>query len=118
VTTYARPLEGWPYWDPDGSIQFVAWRFEENTPTDTLVVLRVFPRDRDRRAELAFGAYTESLPIEGGSSYSFSADGRTVALSMRAAGQTGIFLMHRGQVVLTPVLYDPSRSPSQPLLIR
>jgi hypothetical protein len=118
VTTYARPLEGWPYWDEGGGVQFLAWRFTEDTPTDTLVVLRVFPRDRDRRAELVFGAYTDSLPIEGGTSYSFSADGRTVGLSMRAAGRTGIFLMHRGEPFLTPVLYEPTRTPLQPLLIR
>jgi Tol biopolymer transport system component len=118
VTTYARPLEGWPYWDPNGSLHFVAWRFEGNTPTDTLVVMRIFPRARDRRAELVFAAHTESLPIEGGSSYSFSADGRKVALSVRAAGRTGIFLMHRGVPVLAPVIYGPQLAPIQPLLIR
>jgi Tol biopolymer transport system component len=117
VSTYARPLDGWPYWDPNGSLHFVAWRFDVDVPTDTIVVLRVFPSDRDRRAELVYGAHTDSLPIEGGTSYSFSADGRTVALSVRAAGRLGIFLMHRGEPVLKPVIYGPSQEPIQPLLI-
>lgn len=117
VSTYARPLDGWPYWDANGSLHFVAWRFDDDVPTDTLVVLRVFPRDRDRRAEFVYAAHTDSLPIEGGSSYSFSRDGRTVALSVRAAGRTGLFLMHRGVPVLAPLIYGPQTEPVQPLLI-
>jgi hypothetical protein len=117
VSTYARPLDGWPYWDENGSLHFVAWRFDDTTPTDTLVVLRVFPRDRDRRAELVYSAHTDSLRIQGGSSYSFSADGRTVALSVHVGGRTGIFLMLRGNRRLLPVIYGPTRSPVQPLLI-
>jgi hypothetical protein len=117
VSTYARPLDGWPYWDPNGSLHFVAWRFDDDVPTDTMVVLRVFPSERDRRAELVYSAHTDALPIEGGTSYSFSADGRTVALSVRALGRLGIFLMHHGEPVLRPVIYGPSQEPIQPLLI-
>jgi hypothetical protein len=117
VSTFARPLDGWPYWDPNGSLHFVAWQFDTDVPSDTLLVMRVFPRDRDRRAEVVHAAHTDSLPIEGGSSYSFSADGRTVALSVRAAGRSGIFLMHRGDRRLSPLVYGQSREPAQPLLI-
>jgi hypothetical protein len=69
------------------------------------------------RAELVYSAHTDSLRIQGGSSYSFSADGRTVALSVHVGGRTGIFLMHRGNRRLLPVIYGPTRSPVQPLLI-
>lgn len=117
VSTYARPLDGWPYWHANGSLHFVAWRFDDSTPTDTLLVLRVFPRDRDRPAELVYSAHTDSLPIQGGSSYSFSADGQTVALSVQVGGRAGIFLMHRGNRRLEPLIYGPTRSPVQPLLI-
>jgi Tol biopolymer transport system component len=117
VTTYARPLDGWPHWDEDGSLHFLAWREEANVPTDTLTVMRIFPRARDRRAEVVFTAHTDSLDIGGASSYSFSADGRTVALSLVAGGRTGIFLMRRGDRWLAPVIYGPQQAPFQPLLI-
>lgn len=119
VTTFARPLDGWPYWDPTngGSVHFVAWRTENGIATDTLVVMRVFPGNRQRHAEVVYAAHTDTLPLEGGQWYSFSADGGTVALAVQANGQTGIFTMHRGEPLLTAVVFDPSRAPIQPLLI-
>lgn len=119
VTTYARPLDGWPYWDSaeGGSVHFVAWRHENDVPTDTLVVMRVFPGNRNRQAEVVFAAHTDTLPLDGGQWYSFSSDGRTVALAVQSGGRSGIFTMHRGVPVLTPVVFDPSRAPIQPLLI-
>lgn len=117
VTTYVLPIEGWPYWHPDGSLHFVGWRKEDDLPTDTLIVMRVFPRERARHFEVVFAAHTDSLTLESATSYSFSPDGRTVALTLRADGRTGIFVMHQGQPLLVPVLYDASRTPSQSLLI-
>jgi Tol biopolymer transport system component len=117
VTTYALPIEGWPYWHADGSLHFVGWRKEDNAPTDTLVVMRVFPRERARHFEVVFAAHTDSLTLESATSYSFSPDGRTVALTLRADGRTGIFVMHQGEPLLAPVLYEASRTPGQSLLI-
>lgn len=117
VTTYVQPIEGWPYWHPDGSLHFVGWRTENNAPTDTLLVVRVFPRERARHFEVVFAAHTDSLTLESATSYSFSPSGRTVALTLRADGRTGIFVMHRGEPLLTPVLYEAARTPGQTLLI-
>lgn len=117
VSTFAQPLHGWPHWSPDGSLQFVAHRWAKGAPTDTLVVMRVFPRERDRRAEVVFAAHTDSLPIDGGSSYSFSADGRGVALSLASKGRVGIFAMRRGSPRIEPLVYDAAAAPTQPLLI-
>jgi hypothetical protein len=117
VTTYVQPIEGWPYWHPDGSLHFVGWRTENSAPTDTLLVVRVFPRERARHFEVVFAAHTDSLTLESATSYSFSPDGRTVALTLRADGRTGIFVMHRGEPLLTPVLYEAARTPGQTLLI-
>jgi hypothetical protein len=119
VTTFIEMLDaGWPRWTPDQSIRFLGRHHVNGDDTDTLMVIRVFPRSRERWAEVAFLAVLpDSLSLQRATDYSFSADGETVVFSVTADGRPGIFYARRGDGEARPLVYERQLLPMRPLLI-
>ena len=119
TTTRYAPLSGWPRWTPDGAIRFLVR--ERSTPeelTDTLAVLKIFPRLSDRPAVVAYrGRPSPELTMSFVDVYSFDESGTTVAFGMRANNSVGVFLMRQGAGVFEELVYSPGLSPTFPLLV-
>jgi len=117
VTTRFDPtLRGWPRWTSDASIRFLVRRRTPQGSSDTLTVLRVFPRQIRRPAEVAF----EGRPAGGASlvtagSYSFDATGTAVAFRVAAGGRVGISVLRQGSSEFEELAVGAV--PSQPLVI-
>jgi hypothetical protein len=120
VTTFYEPLQGWPRWTArDNSVRFLARLKSNLQPTDTLAVVRIFPREPDRPNEMVYAARVpDSLSIASAKFYSFSEDGNTVVMSVATTqGKTGLFAMRAGHGTLETLLYDGRVTPRYPLLI-
>lgn len=108
TSTYFHVLDGWPRWTTDGTIRFLTRRMEVDPwrLLDTLVVLQVHPRDAFPYSEVVSRAASpDSMPMSDPWSYSFSADGKTVAFGMSTNGRAAIMVMRQGRRVLEPLLY-------------
>ena len=118
VITFARVLDGWPRWTSDEGIRFLARRHVSNSLTDTVMVMRVFPREPERVADVLYWATPpDSLSLDNANTYSFSADGETVVFSVVADGVSGIFAVRRGSRTMQPLVYRAGTAPRLPLLI-
>lgn len=121
VSTLYRPLVGWPRWSADESIRFLAQRRNDQGTglTDTLVVLRVFPREVERPAERMFAAVPPgSKTIADAGAYSFDASGETVAFAMVSPDRRiGLFSFRRRDTHFRPVMVDSLVRPTSPLLV-
>jgi hypothetical protein len=119
TTTRYAPLSGWPRWTPDGAIRFLVR--ERSTPqelTDTLAVLKIFPRVSDRPAVVAYrGRPSSDLTMRSVDVYSFDEGGTAVAFGMNANNRAGVFLMREGAGVFEEMVYTPGLSPTFPLLV-
>jgi len=110
TSTYFHVLDGWPRWTEDGAIRFLTRRMEVEPwrLLDTLVVLQVHPRDDLPFSEVVARAVApDSLPMSDPWSYSFSADGKTIAFGMSTNGRAAIMVMRQGQRELETLLYGP-----------
>ena len=118
TSTLYQPLAGHPRWTGDGTIRFLVRRKNINVLHDTLAVVRVYPREVVPHSELMYDAVApDSLPMMETFSYSFSADGKTLAFAMSTGSQTAIMLMRAGRPVLETLLYDDGPSPTDVLLV-
>ena len=120
VSTLYRPLVGWPRWSPDASIRFLAQRRDDQGGlTDTLVVLRVFPRNIERTAEQLFKSTPpDGITIADAGAYSFDALGETVAFAVVApTRQVGLFSFRRRDARFRTVMLDSLVRPTSPLLV-
>jgi hypothetical protein len=119
ITTFIGMLDaGWPRWTPDQSIRFLGRHHVNGEETDTLMVMRVFPRSRERWADVAYLAVLpDSLSLDRATDYSFSADGETVVFSVTADARPGIFYARRGDAEARPLVYERGLRPIRPLLI-
>lgn len=120
ASTLYRPLVGWPRWSADASIRFLAQlRNAEGVLTDTLVVLRVFPRSIERPAEQMFRSVPpEGITITDVGAYSFDAPGETVAFALvTPTRQVGLFSFRRSDARFRTVMLDPLVRPTSPLLV-
>lgn len=106
--TYYHVLDGWPRWTPDGNIRFLTRRMlvEPYRLLDTLVVLQVSARDDMPHSSVVTRAVApDSLPMGDPWSYSFSADGKTIAFGMSTNGRAAIMVMRQGVRRLETLLY-------------
>ena len=120
TSTFFRVLGGRPHWSTDGTIRMLTRRteVEPNRLLDTLVVLRVFPREAMPHAEVVSRAVApDSMTMGSVWSYSFSADGRTGALGMSSAGRAAIMVMQEGVPTLETLLYGTGLKPRDIILI-
>lgn len=121
VTTLFDPtLRGWPRWTRDASIRFLVRRRTPAGPSDTLTVLRVFPREPRRPAEVAFeGRPAAGVTLNGASSYSFDATGTAVAFGMTAAGRAGsrIAVLRQGAGEFEELTVGTGSHPALPLVV-
>jgi hypothetical protein len=113
VSTQYALLRGWPRWADDGSLRLLARERTRTGLGDSLFVVKVFPRQRDRSAEIAYrAALPDSLRGAEVGSYSFDASGDIAVFTLRtAAGRRGIFALRAGQSTLETLLYDASVRP-------
>jgi hypothetical protein len=118
VSTYYEPLAGHPRWTPDGTIRFLVRRKYLDALHDTLAVVRVYPREVFPHSELLYTAVApDSLSMMDAFSYSFSADGKTLAFAMFTGDKTAIMVMRQGRPVLETLLYDDGPAPTDVLLV-
>lgn len=120
TSTYFKLLEGRPHWSADGTIRFLTQRteLEPYRLLDTLAVVRVYPRESLPHSEVEARAVPpDSLSMDAVFSYSFSADGRSVAFGMSSEGRVAIMAMHRGLPDLQTLLYSETIRPLSIVLV-
>jgi hypothetical protein len=117
-TTY-HVLDGWPRWTRDGNIRFLTRRMlvAPYRLLDTLVVLQVGAREEVPHYSIVSRAIApDSLLMSDPWSYSFSADGRTVAFAMSTGGRAAIMVMRQGDRRLETLSYQ-TRGPRSVILV-
>lgn len=118
VSTFYEPLYGHPRWTPDGTIRFLVRRKDLGVLHDTLAVVRVYPREVFPHSELMYSAVSpDSLSMMDAFSYSFSADGKTLAFGMATGSKTAIMVMRQGRPTLETLLYEDGPAPTELLLV-
>ena len=118
TTTYFEPLQGFPSWASDGAIRFLTRRKEGTVMLDTLVVLRVNPREGFPQAVVAYRAVPpDSLPMSDAWASSFTPDGRSVAFVMATGAKTAVMVMRQGKAQFETLAYGTGVAPADLLLV-
>jgi hypothetical protein len=118
VTTTFSLLAGWPRWTSDAALRFVARGRSVSGLTDTLYVLKLFPRELQRPAEVGYSAAApDSLPLTQVVAYSFDESGKVVAFQIASRGLRGLALIRAGEPIFQTLLYDRAIAPDSPVLV-
>ena len=120
TSTYFRVLEGRPHWASDGTIRFLTQRteLEPYRLLDTLAVLRVYAREPMPHSDVeARATPPDTLSMDDVWSYSFSADGKSVAFGMASGTRSAIMVMHRGLPTLETLVYSEGARPMSVVLV-
>lgn len=118
TTQFDATLRGWPRWTPDAAIRFLVRRRTPQVESDTLAVLKVFPRQPQRPAEVAFEGHPPSGRALGtAGSYSFDAAGTTVAFTLVGAEGLRIFVLRQGARVFDELAVGDGVRPARPLIV-
>jgi hypothetical protein len=118
VTTRYTPLRGTPRWTrADAAIRFLARGRTGSAFEDSLFVLKVFPREHGRVAEVAFAAplpdTTRAIDLR---EFSFDETGETVAFIAETT-RPAIHFLRRGAAATQPLLDEPGQFPRAALLV-
>ena len=119
TATTVEYVPGWPRWLPDGTVRFVARkRTVDAVPVDTMMILSVDPYHGDRGAFIEYEApMPDTLSLDYPRGYSFTADGRTAAMTVTANGRDGVFLLRTGASRIEPLVFDAAQAPRYPIIV-
>lgn len=118
ATTVAY-VPGSPRWLADGNVRFVARkRTLDAVPVDTMMILSVHPNRGELGAIIEHEApMPDTLSLHDPRGYSFTADGRTAALTVTSNGRDGVFLLREGGAAVEPLLFDAAQVPRYPIIV-